>query len=191
MSMASCAPELSRVQINAVMTRWEGEERKWGRRTGKQQNRRALEQPGRLGGRGETCGEGAIPGTPEGPMWAGMWRRPARPPSAGQHLSFPHALYELLGSGRSKRGRYPGGPRRHLRSRHYRQLKRHMQLLFSGPGQLRARLPAAVPRDNKPLSRDSGRRWVAVARSLKGEGEWGACAVRSGAGPGSGEAGGR
>lgn len=58
--------------------------------------------------------------------------------------------------------------RRRLRSRHYRQLKRHMQLLFSGPGHPRARLPAAIPRDYKPVSRDSGRRWVAVARRLKG-----------------------
>lgn len=58
--------------------------------------------------------------------------------------------------------------RRRLRARHYRQLKRHMQLLFSGPGHPRVRLPAALPRDNQPGSRDSGRRGVAVARSLKG-----------------------
>lgn len=128
------------------------------------------------------------PGDTRGAHVGGDVETPGPAPFRRQDLSFPHALYELLGSGRCKRGRYPGGLRRHLRSRHYRQLKRHMQLLSCGPGQLRARLPAAVPRDNKPLSRDSDRRWVAVARSLKGEEEWGACAVRSGAGPGSRQA---
>lgn len=91
-----------------------------------------------------------------------------------------------------KRERHEGSlPRRshnprRLRSRHYRQLKRHMQLLFPGQGRLKARLPAAVPRDNMPLSRDSGRRWAAVARRLEAEAErnWRACAFCSGAGPG-------
>lgn len=72
--------------------------------------------------------------------------------------------------------------RRRLRSRHYCQLKRHMQLLFSGSGHPRARLPAALPRDNEPLSRDSGPRWVAVARSLKGGEELGSRRVSPGGG---------
>ncbi|KAK2102828.1 hypothetical protein P7K49_020495 [Saguinus oedipus] len=76
----------------------------------------------------------------KGPLWAEVWRRPARPPSAR--------------------------PRR-LRSRRYRKLKRHMQLASPSQGRPRARPPAALPRDNEPLSRDSGRRWADVARSRK------------------------
>ena len=79
--------------------RGDGSERGWGdqslrrqntgERTRKEQNVRGLRRQERSGVRARPEAKGATPGTPERPMWAGVWRRPARPPSAGQHLSFP------------------------------------------------------------------------------------------------------
>lgn len=53
-----------------------------------------------------------------------------------------------------------------------------------GHGRPKASPPAALPRDNEPLSRDSDRRWADVARSRKtgAEKNWGSCALRSRAG---------
>lgn len=121
-------------------------------------------------------------------MWAGMWRRPA--PSAGrQHLSFPptpHALYTRFSQvGKITGDRLPGRSysRRRLRSRHYRQLKRHMRLLFSGPGHPRARLPARS-RETMSLYRETQAAAGWLSREA-GEASrtCGACAWRSGAGP--------
>ena len=127
-----------------------------GKSTRKEQNIRGLRRQERSGVRARPEAKGATPGTPEWPMWAGVWRRPARPPSAGQHLSF-HKLSTSFSETERHEGLLPRRSHslRRLRSRHYHQLKRHMRFLFPSQSRPRARLPAAVPRDNKPLSRDS------------------------------------
>lgn len=118
-------------------------------------------------------------------MWAGMRRRPA--PSAGQqHLRFPHALYTRFSHvGKTTRDRLPGRSysRRRLRSRHYRQLKRHMRLRFSGPGHPRARLPARS-RETMSLYREiqAAAGWLS-REAREARRKCGACALRSGAGP--------
>lgn len=102
----------------------------------------------------------------------------------------PRCLHEFLRSGKITRGRLPrrSHSRRRLRSRHYRRLKRHMQLSVSGRGHPRARLPARS-RETMSLYREIQAAAGRLSREArKAARTWGACAFRSEAGPSRREA---
>lgn len=94
---------------------WEGagrpdcKERQWGRRTGKEQNVRALRQQERPGGRGRDLRRRGNPGATRGAHVGGDVETPGPAPFRWAALQLPQALYKFHGSGRSTRGRYPGG----------------------------------------------------------------------------------
>lgn len=162
-----------------------------GRRARMGQNVRVLRRQGRPGVRADLRQRGN-PGDPGGAHVGGGVETPGPTPFRQAAPQLPLRSLRACRKRERPEGSLPRRSHslRRLRSRHYRQLKRHMQLLFPGYGRPRARLPAAVPRDNKSFSRDSGCRWAAVARSPKAGAErhWGACAFRSGAEPSSREA---